>query len=1023
MTNIKWKCLVPVVVGSSFLASPFVLSAELENKTFTSSMSSISSGTHTVSLGNVTFDASGYTGNANYQRALFNTLNGAVNINISDGNTLTLRGFNNHATDERATLHAYKRGTLSGTMTFTGGNIVVSNEVNNSYADIYGLFAGPGGKFDFKSNGDNKVNLTVLMPQAGYVSTHRSGIGLYNGELAFDGGNFVINVDGDPGDNSIDRRVGMVLAAGSNVDIKADRIDIDANELALHFAARAGDNTNNTAYNVINTAKFDADYITLKGSQGILAGLPYATYGTRNSIEFTGLTQIEALSRGDENNLFGEAGGGRAIDLMATDITFNSNAVIVGENLTYLGNRPGYEHEYLGWIDAYWMRTISLTDQSSLIAKGDFLLTSNGGYYNTGLYLWKSEAQFQGKTAITMQNGVDTARAVYAYDGGSNTTKVEFQDDLGISLSDTHANYVVGIEAAAGGIVDVQKGLLMTDNSDPTWSLLSRGANSLINVNSSETGTVQVVGDIGAINDATLNMVLNNANSYLTATSYTATSGSTSNGIVNLDLSRGAVWNMTGSSHVTDISLDGGIVNYLPPESNGLFKTLTVEGNFYGGGTLKMNTTLGGDDSPTDKLIVEGDTSGNTLVAVNNIGGTGSQTVNGIEIVEVYGDSAGTFAKAGRIVAGAYDYDVVKKGSNWYLTNTFITDPVPEPEPTPDPDPTPAPTPQPEGEKTYRPETGSYLANILAANTLFTTRLHDRLGETQYTDALTGEQKVTSLWMRHIGGHNRFKDGSGQISTQSNRYVMQLGGDIAQWSTDGLDRWHLGLMAGYANSKSRSHSSLTGYTSRGEISGYSAGLYGTWYANDADKTGAYVDAWMLYNWFDNTVSGQGLASEKYDSDGITASVEAGYTFRLGERSNGRDSYWLQPKAQVTWMDVQADTHVEKNGTRVVDKTNGNLQTRLGVKAYIQGHNALDDGKDRTFQPFVEANWIHNTSNYSVRMDDINNEVKGSRNIGELKVGVEGQLSQRLQLWGNVAQQIGDNGYSDTQGMLGLKYSF
>ncbi|HCC5837498.1 TPA: autotransporter outer membrane beta-barrel domain-containing protein, partial [Citrobacter farmeri] len=234
---------------------------------------------------------------------------------------------------------------------------------------------------------------------------------------------------------------------------------------------------------------------------------------------------------------------------------------------------------------------------------------------------------------------------------------------------------------------------------------------------------------------------------------------------------------------------------------------------------------------------------------------------------------------------------------------------------------------------------------------------------------------------------------------------------------------HLGLMAGYANSKSRSHSSLTGYSSRGEISGYSAGLYGTWYANDADKTGAYVDAWMLYNWFDNTVSGQGLASEKYDSDGITASMEAGYTFRLGESSNGRDSYWMQPKAQVTWMDVQADTHVEKNGTRVVDKTDGNLQTRLGVKAYIQGHNAMDDGKDRTFQPFVEANWIHNTSNYSVRMDDINNEVKGSRNIGELKVGVEGQLSQRLQLWGNVAQQIGDNGYSDTQGMLGLKYSF
>ncbi|EFO1592294.1 autotransporter outer membrane beta-barrel domain-containing protein, partial [Escherichia coli] len=26
-------------------------------------------------------------------------------------------------------------------------------------------------------------------------------------------------------------------------------------------------------------------------------------------------------------------------------------------------------------------------------------------------------------------------------------------------------------------------------------------------------------------------------------------------------------------------------------------------------------------------------------------------------------------------------------------------------------------------------------------------------------------------------------------------------------------------------------------------------------------------------------------------------------------------------------------------------------------------------------------------------------------------------------WGNVAQQLGDNGYSDTQGMLGMKYLF
>ena len=301
------------------------------------------------------------------------------------------------------------------------------------------------------------------------------------------------------------------------------------------------------------------------------------------------------------------------------------------------------------------------------------------------------------------------------------------------------------------------------------------------------------------------------------------------------------------------------------------------------------------------------------------------------------------------------------------------------------------------------------------------TRLHDRLGETQYTDMLTGEQKVTSLWMRNVGGHTRFNDGSGQLKTTANRYVLQLGGDVAQWSADGLDRWHLGLMVGYGNSQSRSASSLTGYHSRGEVNGYSVGLYGTWYANEADKSGTYVDSWVLYNWFDNKVMGQDQATESYRSSGVTASVEAGYSVKVGESS--RNSYWIQPKAQAVWMDVQADDHRERNGTRVKDETQGNLMTRLGVKAYISGHNAIDDGKSRTFQPFIEANWIHNTQTTRIRMDDVSNDMRGTRNIGELKTGVEGQITPQLSVWGNVAQQIGDKGYSDTQGMLGVKYSF
>lgn len=123
---------------------------------------------------------------------------------------------------------------------------------------------------------------------------------------------------------------------------------------------------------------------------------------------------------------------------------------------------------------------------------------------------------------------------------------------------------------------------------------------------------------------------------------------------------------------------------------------------------------------------------------------------------------------------------------------------IPEPE---------EPVVPPVTEQQYRPEAGSYLANNFAANTLFMTRLHDRLGETQYTDMLTGGKKVTSLWMRNVGGHTRFKDGSGQLKTQSNSYVLQLGGD-----------WHSGVATvSIAGTSARWQATPTARTARSPV--------------------------------------------------------------------------------------------------------------------------------------------------------------------------------------------------------------
>lgn len=547
-------------------------------------------------------------------------------------------------------------------------------------------------------------------------------------------------------------------------------------------------------------------------------------------------------------------------------------------------------------------------------------------------------------------------------------------------------------------------------------------------INSTARSDMGILANIGSNAEITVDA---SQKSVLSGTTSVVT-GST----LNILLSDGASWISGGDSTVTNLLLDNGnLVISGPDATKNVGNVVTVTGDYRGNnGNIEFNTVLAGDDSTTDKLIVQGNTSGKTFVTVNKAGGSGAQTLNGIELIHVDGQSDGEFTQTGRIAAGAYDYTLGRgqgsNSSNWYLTSGKNTpDPLPNPEPTPTPTPTPdsKPEPAPGGyDNDLRPEAGSYTANMAAANTMFVTRLHERLGPMQYTDVMTGETKNTSMWMRHEGGHNRWRDGTGQLKTQGNRYVVQLGGDIAQWGWGETDRWHLGVMAGYGNDHNNTDSVRTGYRSKGSVNGYSTGLYATWFANDETHNGAYLDTWAQYGWFDNHVKGDGLPGESWKSKGLTASLETGYTWKAGEFSGSHGSlneWYVQPQAQVVWMGVKADEHRESNGTRVENTGDGNVRTRLGVKTWIKGHNRMDDGKSREFRPFVEVNWLHNTRDFGTRMNGVTVHQDGARNIGEVKAGVEGQINDRLNLWGNVGVQAGDKGYSDTSAMLGVKYTF
>lgn len=593
------------------------------------------------------------------------------------------------------------------------------------------------------------------------------------------------------------------------------------------------------------------------------------------------------------------------------------------------------------------------------------------------------------------------------YNGGelffSNVTAVSEQDK-GISIDasniDSQAKIALSSVELSSALDSIDVNKTTTDVSILNRSIITPGNNILVN----NTG--------GGLNIISSDSTLNGATKLVSGTT-------------TLKLSENTIWNMKDDSVVTHLTNSDSIINlsYDDGQTFTQGKTLTVKGNYVGNnGQLNIRTVLGDDKSATDRLIVEGNTSGSTTVYVKNAGGSGAATLNGIELITVNGDEspADAFRQGdARIAAGAFEYQLKQQGKNWYLTSyQSVNEEDNSSEGNSESTETPTPV--------LRPEAGSYVANLAAANTLFVMRLNDRAGETRYIDPVTEQERSSRLWLRQIGGHNAWRDSNGQLRTTSHRYVSQLGADLLTGGFTDSDSWRLGVLAGYARDYNSTHSSVSDYRSKGSVRGYSAGLYATWFADDISKKGAYIDAWAQYSWFKNSVKGDELAYESYSAKGATVSLEAGYGFALN-KSFGLEAAkytWIfQPQAQAIWMGVDHNAHTEANGSRIENDANNNIQTRLGFRTFIrtQEKNSGPHGDD--FEPFVEMNWIHNSKDFAVSMNGVKVEQDGARNLGEIKLGVNGNLNPAASVWGNVGVQLGDNGYNDTAMMVGLKYKF
>ncbi|MBB3147592.1 autotransporter-associated beta strand protein [Phyllobacterium trifolii] len=200
---------------------------------------------------------------------------------------------------------------------------------------------------------------------------------------------------------------------------------------------------------------------------------------------------------------------------------------------------------------------------------------------------------------------------------------------------------------------NIQDGTLQVGNGGTSGSVignLTTASAGTLAFNRSDTfsfnNLVLGTGTISQIGTGTTIMTADNS---AFAGSTTIKAGTLSvNGILGGTVNVQTGGRLQGTGQVGTTTSDGTIA---PGNSIG---TLTIDGNYTGnGGTLVIESELGGDASPTDRLVVTGDTAGATSVRVTNLGGTGAQTVEGIKIVDVGGASNGVFSLLGDyVIAG-----------------------------------------------------------------------------------------------------------------------------------------------------------------------------------------------------------------------------------------------------------------------------------------------------------------------------------------------------------------------------------
>ncbi|EEP2129441.1 TPA: autotransporter-associated beta strand repeat-containing protein [Salmonella enterica subsp. enterica serovar Tamberma] len=948
--------------------------------------------------------------------------------------------------------------TLSGANSYTGGTLIssgtlVANDVNalgtGDVTDNAVLELNTGGDFDNAISGSGQV------VKSGDETLTLSGANSYTGGTLISGGTLVATSvealgSGDVTDNAV-----LELNTGGTFDnaISGSGQVVKSGDKTLTLSG-ANSYTGGTT---ISGGTLVASNVNALGSGDIdnYASLQLNASGQFVTANLTthdnATTAIGAGSALRANTLTQEANSTLAVHLIGS----NSGAIVTADHANLGGTLDitGIGNVAKSWTrDAY---AYTLIDTDSAI-NSDFAQFTVAGM---------DAKQVDFLTVDGRVNADDDTR----YDV---TASLSWYADSDNAATDAHGTFTLSEQGHSFTLNTALTDVDATLNPDSAtdWdgkSLIKRGAGTLIlgaqNTYSGDTDVQE--GALWLAETATIGSAGSAQAVNIAANAAFGGHNSTVNGHVN---NQGSLY------FVDTFTVNGDVVNSsaMISGSDQPNNTLTIAGNYTGNdGHLYLNTQLGDDSSPTDKLIVTGDTAGSTTLHITNVNGLGAQTVNGIEVIEVGGQSDGDFRLyKGHVDINAWTYTLKQDGGDWYLRSESddvpddggevtppddggevtppddggeVTPPDDGGEVTPPDDGGEVTPPDDDGEVTppddggditppddggditppdggdvtpvapqYRADIGVYLGNQWMARNLQMQTLYDREGS-QYRSA------DGSIWMRFKAGKAESQAVNGNVDIDSDYSQFQLGGDILTWS-DGAQSVTVGLMGSYINASTDSTGNRgadgSQFSANGSVDGYNLGLYATWFADAQSHRGAYIDSWYQYGAYNNSVDNDGLSASRYDSAAHAVSLETGYRYDIA--LSNRNTVSLTPQAQVTWQRYSADTVIDDGGTRISGQNDDSWTTRLGVR--VDGKLYKESGR---IQPFMEVNWLHASDNASATFGDTKVSQDLPNDRMEVKVGIQANVSERLSVYAQAAGQKGKNDYGDASFSLNMRYNW